>query len=300
MSTIPRVSVVMPFLNVRPYLQEAVQSVINQTYGRWELLLVDDGSTDGSEVIAEEMARSDPRIRIFAHSGRMTRGASAARNLGLRNAQGEYVALLDGDDVWLPDKLAEHVPLMDSNPDITMLYGNTLYWYSWTGAAEDRDRDSLPTIGVPVDARIAGSRLLQLGLLGVAAVPCTCSTLIRRDAIEKVGGFEQEFRHIYTDQIFYMKLLSDAQVFVADGCHDYYRRHSASAWSTVRRTGKLPDAHRRYLIWSRDYLDAAGMGGTPLARTVAGELRWIDRPPLMRRARKLMFKGINRLRSAWG
>ena len=110
----PLVSVIMPFLNAAPFLEEAIESVRAQTYANWELLLCDDGSTDGSSEIARRYASLDPsRIRHLTHDDGATHGASAARNLGLRRVRGELVALLDGDDVWLPHKLEEQVAIMN-------------------------------------------------------------------------------------------------------------------------------------------------------------------------------------------
>src|SRR5690349_14304343 len=97
------VSVIMIFLDAAPYLDEAVASVFAQTYGRWELLLVDDGSIDGSSVIASGYAEQHPdKVRYLEHPNHENRGMSASRNLGIMQAHGEFVAFLDADDVYLP------------------------------------------------------------------------------------------------------------------------------------------------------------------------------------------------------
>ena len=114
-----RVSIVTPFLNAARFFEESVESVLAQTYQHWELLLVDDGSFDGSAEIAERYATAHPdRIRYLAHPSRTNQGASASRNLGARHARGEYLAYLDADDVYLPAKLQEQVPLLDAHPDV--------------------------------------------------------------------------------------------------------------------------------------------------------------------------------------
>src|SRR5262245_51717549 len=90
------VSIVTPFLNAGTFIQEAVDSVLVQTYPHWELLLVDDGSTDESTAIAQAFAAAHPhRIRYLSHEGCVNKGASASRNLGTRVARGKYVAFLD-------------------------------------------------------------------------------------------------------------------------------------------------------------------------------------------------------------
>ena len=132
------VSVVMPCLNtpVR-FLREAIESVLAQTYPHWELLLVDDGSQGESVELALEYAKRHPdRIHYLHHEGHRTRGISASRNLAIGQAQGEYIAVLDADDLWLPLKLEEQLTIMRSLPDVGSVYGKTLYWFSGSGAAE--------------------------------------------------------------------------------------------------------------------------------------------------------------------
>src|SRR5438128_2284668 len=106
----PLVSTVMIFLNAERFMQEALDSVFAQTWERWELLLVDDGSTDDSREIAKRSAAEHPaKVRYLEHPGHENRGMSASRNLGIRHARGAFVAFLDADDVWLPAKLAEQI-----------------------------------------------------------------------------------------------------------------------------------------------------------------------------------------------
>src|SRR5829696_811917 len=102
MNSKPLVSSVMIFFNAERFIREAIESVFAQTYDNWELLLVDDGSTDDSTQIALHYAEQYPeRVRYLEHPGHQNRGMSASRNLGVSQAKGEYIALLDADDVWL-------------------------------------------------------------------------------------------------------------------------------------------------------------------------------------------------------
>ena len=107
------VSIIVPIYNAERFLAEAIDSVLAQTYTDWELLLIDDGSTDRSTEIAQQYAASNPeRIHFLEHSGRRNFGVCSSRNLGIGRSRGEYIALLDADDVWLPSKLAEQIALM--------------------------------------------------------------------------------------------------------------------------------------------------------------------------------------------
>ena len=103
----PAVSVIIIFLNEERFLPEAIESVFGQTYTNWELLLIDDGSSDGSVGIARQYARQHPnRVRYLDHEGHRNRGMSASRNFGIQHARGKYIALGDADDVWLPRNTA--------------------------------------------------------------------------------------------------------------------------------------------------------------------------------------------------
>ncbi|WP_293084415.1 glycosyltransferase family A protein, partial [Moorena sp. SIO4A1] len=152
MSNKPLVSTIIIFLNPEPFLQETIESVFAQTYDNWELLLVDDGSTDGSTEIALQYARQYPeKVRYLEHEGHQNRGMSATRNLGIRHAKGEYIAFLDADDIWLPNTLAEQVVLLNAHPEAAMVYGPIQWWYSWTGNPEDQQRDYFEKVGVQTD-----------------------------------------------------------------------------------------------------------------------------------------------------
>lgn len=111
------ISVVMPCYNAEPYVREAILSVLQQSYASWELIIVDDGSADGSTEITEELARAHPeRIRLI-YQNRI--GPNAARNQGLEQAHGNFVAFLDADDYWHPDALAKlHAALIDAPADL--------------------------------------------------------------------------------------------------------------------------------------------------------------------------------------
>src|ERR1700676_3510370 len=104
MSQRPLVSVIIIFLNEDRFLAEAIESVRAQTYANWELILVDDHSTDRSTATSLDAVAHHPRIRYVEHPGHANRGMSASRNLGLVQARGQYGGFLDAEDVWLPHK----------------------------------------------------------------------------------------------------------------------------------------------------------------------------------------------------
>ena len=107
----PRVSVVTPVWNAAETLEEAVASVRAQTCDDWEMLLIDDGSADGSRGLAQNLAASDSRIKVLSWDN--NRGPAAARNAGIRAARGRYLSFLDADDLWRPEKLAHQIGYME-------------------------------------------------------------------------------------------------------------------------------------------------------------------------------------------
>ena len=107
------VSIVMPSYNSAHFIEEAIQSVLSQSYITWELLIVDDCSIDNSVEIIKQWTQKDKRIHLFSLEKNV--GAAAARNIALENAQGRYIAFLDSDDVWEPEKLQKQVEYMIIN-----------------------------------------------------------------------------------------------------------------------------------------------------------------------------------------
>jgi SAM-dependent methyltransferase len=278
--TAPEVSVVVPFLEAQRFLEESIASVRAQTYPSWELLLIDDGSRDGGTEIARAHAARDPkRVRYLEHPGHARRGASAARNLGIQHARGRYLAFLDADDVWLPGKLEAQLAIAEAHPEAAMIYNRTQYWYSWTGAHEDRPRDFTEQLGVPSNTLIAPPRLLTLILGGQSPVPCTCSVLVRRQAVERVGGFEERFLDLFTDQALYAKILLTMPVFAADGCWDRYRQHPSQSCATAERTGRIRGARRAFLEWLEQHLADHGARGTDVWHALEHALEPYRRDP---------------------
>lgn len=118
----PKVSVIIPTYNRLPMLKEAVQSVLAQDFEDFELIIVDDGSTDGT---SEVMRQYGGRVKLIEHS--QNRGVSAARNRGLLQAKGKYIAFLDSDDLWVKGKLKTQVNFLDENPHYPLCYTDEIW-----------------------------------------------------------------------------------------------------------------------------------------------------------------------------
>jgi glycosyltransferase involved in cell wall biosynthesis len=305
MDTRPLVSCIIIFLDAERFLREAIDSILAQAYDTWELLLVDDGSSDGSTAIAREFATEHPtRIRYLEHPDHVNRGMSASRNLGARSSRGDYLAFPDADDVWVPDKLTEQVQLLEAHPRAAMLYGRSLIWYSWS-KNPDAPADHLYDLGVEANRLIEPPRLVFLILENRVQTPTTCNALIRRRVYEEVGGFQEAFRGMFEDQAFFIKLCLSRPVYVADACWAWYRQHDESCCAVAERSGVATALRLPLLEWAEGYFASQGIRDPRLRLALFRELvpyryPWI--PQLrkgprywIRGARKRMRAALNRL-----
>ncbi len=178
------VSVIMTCHNEAAYVEEAIRSVVTQTaYDRIdEIIIVDDGSTDGSPGILLQLAKEIRKLRIVTATGV---GLPAARNLALAEAVGAYIAILDGDDLWTPDKLERQLPAIEGNPRVGLVYGD---FHDFT--ADDRSDARL--IKVRRYGCDTSDLLKSYFIEGGPIVPST--TIIRREVFDTVGPFDPEVR----------------------------------------------------------------------------------------------------------
>ena len=258
MNNNPLVSVIIIFLNEERFLKEAVESVLAQTYDNWELLLVDDGSTDDSPKMAREfVSKYTGKIRYLTHPGHENLGMSASRNLGVHHAVGHYISYLDGDDVWLPHKLERQVALLKQHPEAVMVYGPLKLWYSWTGDPKDQDRDILyglqaPRFTLQGNRLIKSPELLAMFVRHDQLIPA--GIMIERKAIEKAGGYENRFRGNYEDAVLIAKVCLKSTVFVSEECWYLYRQHPESCTAVAEKTGQNPGTHTIFLNWIEEFL----------------------------------------------
>jgi glycosyltransferase involved in cell wall biosynthesis len=281
----PAVSVVVPFFNVRAFLAEAIESVFAQTFGGWELLLIDDGSTDGSTDVAKAWAaRAPDRVRCLEHEQRRNRGVAASRNLGIRQACGRYIAFLDSDDVWFPGKLERQLAILSSQPRASMICGPSEFWYSWSGKPEDRDRDYVKDLRVGAGLIEPPALLISYLTRGnFVANPSTL--LVRREVFDRVGGFEESFLgpvQTWEDVAFLSKVQLSEPILVAAECWVRYRRHDRSLLSVMVNSGQLEAGRAFYLQWLNAYLDSRQIQ-SPEVRQAVHRAMWPIRHPLLHR-----------------
>jgi glycosyltransferase involved in cell wall biosynthesis len=168
-----KVSCLMAAHNAAGTILESVESVLRQTRSDWELIIVDDGSTDGTAAVAAGI--DDPRVTVLRQE---KLGPSAARTRALAVARGEFVAPIDADDVWLPRKLELQVEALERRPDAAVAYG-------WTDFVDEK----LRPLYADLRARFEGRVLEEL--LRKNFVACGSNTLMRRATVMEVGGFDE-------------------------------------------------------------------------------------------------------------
>lgn len=253
------VSVIVSFLDAAPFLSEAIESVLAQTYADWELILVDDGSIDAGSSIARRYAASFPAsIRYVEHAGHANYGLTRSRNVGVSCARGGLLAFLDADDAWFPHKLERQTAILRAHPDCAMVCGTAQYWHSWEPAARTGDYIREPAL--PVNCSFDPPELLLRSYpLGAGLTPCPSDLLIRRGTLERVGGFEESFglrEQSCEDLALLAKVYLQERVYLAGECWTRYRIHPNSC--TARAGTNAAAARQFYFRWLEGYL-AAGV-----------------------------------------
>ncbi len=256
----PLVSVVIIFLNEERYLLQAIDSVRIQDYPNWELILVDDGSTDGSRAIAERAQACAPeQIRYVQHPGGFNNGMSKSRNLGMSCASGHYITFLDADDFFLPRKLSIQVKLLQSHPGVAATTGRYLLLFSDEREYEVNHR--LQELSDLPGRTVEGRDLIWRMNAEEALTPQHAAMLIRLEAARAVGGFTDNFQGIYEDSVFFTKLLGSNSIYISDDCVMVYRMHWDSFCHRAMQRGDYPDTPLKslryeYNVWLLSHLRA--------------------------------------------
>jgi glycosyltransferase involved in cell wall biosynthesis len=210
------VSVIMPVFNNERFISDAIESVLRQTYDRWELLIVDDGSNDASGRIAESYERRFPgQIWCLRQDNR---GPGAARNRGIRRARGRYVAFIDADDVWLPVKLERQVAALERDAAVGLVYCDNYF--------VDEKRQAIP--GYRREVTLYQGQVAPMLFQHYFII--TSAVVIRRACCETVGQFREDIR-VGEDYDYFLRCAQRYPVgLVAEKL--YERRHRSGSMSS--------------------------------------------------------------------
>jgi glycosyltransferase involved in cell wall biosynthesis len=193
------VSVIIPTYNRALIIKDAIQSVINQTYTDYEIIVVDDGSTDNTSNVINDIRNHSGKVRYIHQENK---GRSAARNSGIRAARGNYVAFLDSDDIFLPEKLSVQVMTLENNLDFGMAYSPALIMDKYGNMSEDINQRK---------EKLAGWIYPELLFIkkNIITIP---SVIVRKQILNEIGGFD-ETMHICEDLDLWRRIARYHQVF---------------------------------------------------------------------------------------
>ncbi len=220
----PKVSVIIPAYNAMDYLPESLNSVFIQTFEDYEVIVVDDGSQDDIKTWAATV--QDPRFRLVSQKNR---GLAGARNTGIREARGEYLALLDADDCWHKTKLQKQVQVLDSNPSVGLVY-------CWMKLVDPLGT-STGRLVKSFQSGMVWKELLIRNCVGSGSTP-----MIRKVCFDKVGDFDENLGSYMEDRDMWLRIAPHYAFEVVREVLVDYRQHPSSAskdWNAMSRSAKI-------------------------------------------------------------
>lgn len=211
-----KVSVIIPTYNCAQYISEAIDSVLQQTYQDFEILIIDDGSHDTTrEIVKRYAAKHSNKIRYFFQENK---GPAAARNKGLRESGANYIALLDADDLWLPNRLKEGVSILDQMPDVGLVHSATIRIDENGKFLEKPKRNS----------RFLSGSIAKFLLTRKAHISSP-TVLFKKECIEKAGYFDENPQCIgVEDRDLWIRIAKAYKIFYIPQALAYYRIHKRS------------------------------------------------------------------------
>lgn len=240
-----KVSVIMPAYNAAKYIAESIESVLRQTFDNWELIVVDDGSSDNTASVVKSFVALDPRIKyVWQENGKQGK----ARNTAIANSKGEYLAFLDADDIWLPEKLQKQLQLIIStNADLVF---SNVYMFEKLPI----DKNNL-ILGLG-DVEYNKNEVLDLFFKGNRIMILT--VLVKKEAILEVNGFNEDINIASAeDYHLWLKLLIHDKIF--KGSTDVLAAYrmlpdsssSTDRFSTLKSMEALKDIAGHYPVFQK-------------------------------------------------
>lgn len=212
-----KVSVIIPTYNSVKYLPEAARSVLAQTYEDYEIIIVDDGSTDDTRAVVKELSEKNSGKIRYIHQE--NRGLACARNTGIRNSRGELIALLDADDQWLPEKLAHSVRAIELDKAIGLVHTNL------TRVTKNGDPICTPKKNKKY---VSGKNIFKHLFLRRGHIACS-SVIFRKECCDKVGLFDEQLTRIgCEDRELWLRVAQHYEIYFIDEVLILYRVHDTN------------------------------------------------------------------------
>lgn len=218
--TKPIISVLIPVYNAEKYLAKAIESILSQTFPYFELIIIDDGSTDKSLEIIKNYANSDERIKYIS---RENKGLIYTRNEGIELAQGKYIALMDADDISLPDRLEQQYNYLEKHDDYIAVGS--------FAALIDSDGDDLCDFG----QYITHDEIDKAHLDGFGGAIINPTAFIKREAIQSINGYSKDYPHA-EDFDFWLRLAEIGRLTNIPKVMLFYRQHVESVGYAKRES----------------------------------------------------------------
>ena len=214
----PQVTVVMPAYNVAPFILESVESVLGQFSRDLELIVVDDGSVDGT--LDRLLAVKDPRLMVIRQ---VNGGSSSARNSGIQLASGDYIGFIDADDLWLPNKLETHISFLEQHPEVDLTFSRS--------ELIEEDGKATGRTSAAVSGEVSFQDLLMENVVNNGS-----AVLMRRKALDMAGHFDTELRAcVDWDLWLRVGMLRAHNIVCVDGLLTKYRMRSGQITKDWRR-----------------------------------------------------------------
>jgi glycosyltransferase involved in cell wall biosynthesis len=234
-----KVSIVTPFHNAESTISETAESVFRQNYSNWEWLLFNDASSDKSIQLIEQLQSKDSRIRVIGETKR-SMGPSYGRNLGIAQASGEIVALLDADDLWQPDYLERRLEAYEKFPEVGMIYGPAIIF--------GKNQEFIQDTGINDSKLFEPGELILPFMRNIKGTPCTSGVTINRQISENEIAFPQNLRR-GEDIAFFLLVNEHFSVFYDSTPTFRYRRHQASSTSKAQQAGLIHQMDWPFYKW---------------------------------------------------
>ncbi|MGS0692261.1 glycosyltransferase family 2 protein [Shewanella sp. 30m-9] len=282
--TAVKVSVVMPVYNVEAFVEDAINSVLSQTFENFELILVNDCSSDSSLQICQQF--NEARIRIINHESNL--GLAAARNTGIRHAIGQYVAFLDSDDMWHSEKLQQHINHLDNNPEVGISFSRSLFISS--------EGQRMNIYQMPQLTNISAQDLLCRNPVGNGSAP-----VIRHETLSDIR-YQSLSKHVphscYFDEN--LRQSEDIECWLRIVTTTHWKMEGLPAPLTFYRLnpqGLSADLNKQYASWETMINKATGYAPELIfqyeAKARAYQLRYIARQAIRNRNGKEAVKRLH-------
>lgn len=227
MKNSPLVSVIIPAYNHEMYIEEALQSVINQTYKNIQLIVINDGSTDGTEAIIANFIKKYNNFNI-EYLSKPNEGICRTLNKGLELAKGKYVALLASDDMYAPDRIEKQLKLMEENANIGLVFSDH-YFVRFNQITQIKATDYKPNIKKCFINNIQNVNMYEK-LLTENIIPAL-TVFIRKECFDKVGGFDNNLKR--EDYDMWLRISKEFPIAFIDEPLAYYRIHDSNLSHTA-------------------------------------------------------------------